>query len=103
VSDWIVRSRADTTPIDSDWRSPKGLPIAATGSPTLSDAETPSLSGVSERPCGSTLISATSAFGSCPTTWAGTRLPSENSTYTWSAATVELPRSVVTTCAFVAM
>ena len=34
----------------SDWRSPNGLPIAATGSPTAMRAEEPSRSGVSERP-----------------------------------------------------
>ena len=28
-----MRSVAETTPTESDWSSPKGLPIAATGSP----------------------------------------------------------------------
>jgi hypothetical protein len=103
VSDSIVRSSAETTPVESDWRSPNGLPIAATGSPTEIDSDSPSRSGVSDSPSGSTFSSATSAFGSWPTILAGTRLPSENSTKTCSAGSVESPRSVVTTCALVAM
>ena len=79
VSDWIVRSSAEITPIESDWRSPNGLPIAATGSPTEIVCDSPRWSGVSERPSGSTFRSATSAFGSWPTISAGTRLPSRNS------------------------
>ena len=80
VSDSMLRSMAETTPTDSDWRSPKGLPMAATGWPTIRSSECPSSSGVSLSPAGSTLISATSAFGSSPMISAGTRLPSENST-----------------------
>ena len=34
VSDWIERSVAEMTPTESDWSSPNGLPIAATGCPT---------------------------------------------------------------------
>ena len=101
VSELMLRSTAEITPTLSDWRSPNGLPMAATGSPTLMLAEDPSRSGVSESPPGSTLSSATSAFRSTPTISASTRLPSENSTYTWSARS-ELESSPVTTWAFVA-
>ena len=93
---------AEITPIVSDWFSPKGLPIAATGSPTWMLSEEPSRSGVSDRDSGSTLSSATSAYGSSPTMRAPTRLPSENSTYTCSARSVCAPDSVVTTWALVA-
>ena len=34
VSPSTVRLVAEITPTESDWSSPKGLPIAATGSPT---------------------------------------------------------------------
>ena len=40
VSDSIVRSSAEITPVESDWRSPNGLPIAATGSPTAIERRT---------------------------------------------------------------
>ncbi len=100
VSDSMLRSIAEITPIESDWRSPNGLPIAATGSPTAMPCDTPRRSGVSASPLGSTLSSATSAFGSTPTILASTRLPSENSTKTCSARP---PESLVTTCALVAM
>ena len=80
VSDSMLRSIAEITPTESDWRSPNGLPIAATGEPTARVLEEPSDSGVSCRPLGSTFSSATSALGSSPTTLAGTRSPLENST-----------------------
>jgi hypothetical protein len=102
VSDWMLRSTAETTPIDSDCFSPNGLPMAATGWPTLIAAEWPSVSGVSDRPFGSTFSSATSALGSVPTIFAGTRLPSENSMNTWSARSESFD-SAVTTWALVAM
>ena len=98
----MLRSIAEITPIVSDWRSPNGLPIAATGSPTVIERDLPSGIGVSERPSGSTFRSATSAFGSVPTISAGTRLPSANSTYTCSARSRRRTDSVVTTWAFVA-
>ena len=60
----IERSTAETTPIESDWRSLNGEPIAATGSPTATLPDSPSGSGRSVRPFGSTLSSATSASGS---------------------------------------
>jgi hypothetical protein len=80
LSDWMSRSIAETTPTDSDWRSPNGEPIAATGSPTCTSALEPSGSGRSVRPFGSILSSATSALGSWPLISASTRLPSANST-----------------------
>ena len=80
VSERIVRSSAEITPIESDWRSPNGLPIAATGSPTEIVCDSPRWSGVSDSPSGLIFSSATSAFGSWPTISAGTRLPSRNST-----------------------
>ena len=101
VSELMLRSTAETTPTLSDWRSPNGLPIAATGSPTSIPAECPRRIGVRDRPAGFTCRRATSAFGSTPTISASTRFPSENSTYTCSAR-FALPSSV-TTWAFVAM
>ena len=80
VSDWIERSIAETTPIDSDCCSPNGEPIAATGSPTSTPVLSPSGSGRRLRPSGSILSSAMSAFGSAPMTSASTVLPSANST-----------------------
>ena len=77
VSESIVRCRPETTPTDSDCSSPNGLPIAATGEPTVSPLASPSFSGVSDSPFGSTLSSATSLKMSVPITFAGTRLPSE--------------------------
>ena len=52
VSESIVRSSAEITPTDSDCGSPNGLPIAATGAPTVRWALEPSGSGVSFRPGG---------------------------------------------------
>ena len=79
----MLRSSAEITPTESDCCSPNGLPIAATGlAHRRGRREGPSSSGVSVRPSGSILSSATSAFGSSPTIFAGTRLPSENSTKT---------------------
>ena len=81
-----VRLVAEITPIESDWVSPKGLPIAATGSPTENVERSESGTGTRLRPLGSTLISATSASASKPTMWAGTLLRSPNSTKTCFAA-----------------
>ena len=39
VSDSMLRSSAEITPTESDCCSPKGLPIAATGSPTAAPPE----------------------------------------------------------------
>ncbi len=64
VSDSIERFRAEITPTESDWRSPNGLPMAATGVPTVRSPEWPRGSGVSFRPAGSSLSSATSEFRS---------------------------------------
>ena len=64
VSESMLRSSADTTPIDSDWRSPNGLPIAATGSPTFTLRVRANDSGTSSSPLGSTFTTPTSAFGS---------------------------------------
>ena len=71
VSDWIERSIAEMTPTDSDCCSPNGEPIAATGSPTSTLALSPSGSGRSFSPPGSSRSSAMSAFGSSPTILAG--------------------------------
>ena len=80
VSDSIVRSSAEITPTDSDWRSPNGLPMAATGAPTTRSLVLPSSSGVSLSPAGSILSSATSELGSSPTIFASTRSPEDSST-----------------------
>ena len=80
VSDATERSTAETIPTDSDCACPNGDPIAATGEPTDTFSLSPSGSGFSVRPLVSTRSSATSAFGSCPSTLALTRLPSANST-----------------------
>ena len=99
----IERSMAETTPIESDWRSLKGEPIAATGSPTLTWADWPSGSGRSASPSGSTFSSATSASGSYPRTSASTWLPSANSTKTCLASLRSGTSPVVTTWALVAI
>ena len=85
VSDGIERSSAETNPTESDWRSPNGLPIAATCSPTSTSSMLPISTGWRSRPSGSTLISATSAKGSKPITSASTELRSGNWTKTSEA------------------
>ena len=80
VSERHVAVDAETMPTDSDCACPNGDPIAATGSPTCTFSLSPSGSGRSARPFGSTRSSAMSAFGSWPSTRASTRLPSANST-----------------------
>ena len=80
VSEVMLRLSAEITPTDSDCSSPKGLPIAATGAPTVRLDDDPSGSGVSLSPLVGTLSRATSALGSSPTIFAGTRLWSGNST-----------------------
>ena len=52
VSDSIERSVAETTPTESDWFWPNGLPIAATASPTSTSVSEPSASGVQVEPLG---------------------------------------------------
>ncbi len=59
-------------PTESDCSWPKGLPIAATGSPTSTSFSEPSAIGCRSRPSGSTLSRATSANGSKPTISAST-------------------------------
>ena len=86
VSPSTVRFVAEITPIESDWSSPNGLPIAATGSPTVKLERSESSTGCRSRPSGSTLISATSASASKPLISAGTRLRSPNSTKTCLAS-----------------
>ena len=66
-----VRLVAEITPTESDCSSPKGLPIAATGSPTAKLERSESVTGSRSRPSGSTLISATSASASKPLISAG--------------------------------
>ena len=99
----MLRSTAEITPTESDWFSPNGLPMAATGSPTVMLSERPSSSEVSDSPPRSIFSSATSALRSVPTISAATRLPSENSTKTCSARGALSPPPLVTTCALVAM
>jgi hypothetical protein len=64
VSEATARSTADTIPTESDCACPNGDPMAATGSPTWTFSLSPSGSGRSDRPFGSTFSSAMSAFGS---------------------------------------
>jgi hypothetical protein len=71
---------AETTPIESDWSSPNGEPMAATGVPTWTLELSPSGSGRSVSPSVSTFSSATSASGSSPRICALTRLWSANCT-----------------------
>ena len=80
VSDATLRSTAETIPTDSDPACPNGDPIAATGCPTSTCELSPSGSGRRSSPSVSTRSSAMSAFGSWPSTFADTRLPSANST-----------------------
>src|ERR1051326_7497454 len=72
VSDVMLRLSAEITPTDSDCSSPNGLPMAATGAPTVSLDDEPSGNGVSLMPAVGTLSRATSALGSSPTILAGT-------------------------------
>ena len=67
---WIWRWSAETMPLVTVRSSPKGLPIATTGSPTWSCEEWPSGSGWSWSDGASTFSSARSVAGSVPTTWA---------------------------------
>ena len=80
VSEATERSTAETIPTESDCACPNGDPIAATGSPTATFSLSPICRGRSVSPLGSTRSSATSEFGSWPSTFAATRLPSANST-----------------------
>ena len=80
VSESIDRPVAETTPTEREVCFPNGAPIAATGSPTTTRAESPSGTGSSGWSSGSTLITPTSLKRSQPTIRAGTRSPSVNST-----------------------
>ncbi len=80
VSESIERRIAETTPTPSEFSLPNGLPIAATGSPTVTAAELPSGTGSSEWSFGSTLSRPTSSKTSQPITFAAARSWSWNST-----------------------
>ena len=82
---WIWRCSAETTPVVSVRSRPNGLPIAIVGSPTWTSLESPSVSGVSLRPLGSTFSSARSVEESLPTTLASTVFLSSNWTVTLRA------------------
>ena len=105
MSDGIERSVAETTPTLSELSWPNGLPIAATGSPTVTSAESPSGTGRSSFASGSILRTPTSSYRSKPTTSASARSPSRNSTYArmawrgWPSSS--LSPAVVMTCEFV--
>jgi hypothetical protein len=72
-----------------------GLPMAMTGSPTPTVAESPSVSGSSNPSDASTLTTATSVEGSSPTICASSLTPPANSIETFSASS--------TTCWLVTM
>ena len=91
----IRRCSAETTPVVSVRSSPKGLPIATVGSPTLHVEESPSASGCRAGPFGLTASTARSVSGSLPMTRAETVRWSENDTRTSVEA--------ATTCALVRM
>ena len=74
----ITRPVALTMPVVTVCSRPKGLPIAITGSPTWSCAESPS--GTTGSPRASTFRRARSVFGSRPRTFAGHSRPSESLT-----------------------
>ena len=80
VSESTERFVAETTPTASEFSFPNGLPIAATGSPTVTAAESPRGTGASACAEGATLISPTSSNTSQPTIFASTRSWSWNST-----------------------
>src|SRR5206468_7880481 len=61
VRDGIDRRIAETTPTDSESALPNGLPIAATGAPTMTWSEFPSGTGARRWAFGSTLITAVSS------------------------------------------
>src|ERR671911_3082405 len=73
----------------------KGLPMAMTGSPTPTESESPSVSGLSASFGASTCMSATSVEGSCPTTSASLR--------TLLANLTEISSAPSTTCWLVTM
>ena len=66
---WIWRWSAETMPLVTVRSRAKGLPMATTGSPTCTLAESPSGSGLAPSVL-STLRRAMSLEGSEPTTWA---------------------------------
>ena len=80
VSDSIDAVEAEMTPTDSDCGSPKGEPIARPARRPSATRDEPSGSGRSVSPAGSMRSSATSEFGSTPTIFASTWLPSANCT-----------------------
>ena len=92
----IWRCRAEITPVVSVRSRSKGLPIAYTGSPTWTPAESPSISGFSARPSGCTRSTARSLEGSLPTTLALTVFPFSRLTVTLMAfsTTCQLVRIV---------
>ena len=66
----IWRCRAETMPLVTVRSSPKGLPIATTGSPTSIPEDLPRVSGCSSLAGASTSSIARSVAGSVPTTLA---------------------------------
>src|SRR5436190_1212715 len=84
----ITRPVALTMPVVTVCSSPKGLPIAITGSPTWSREESPR--GTTGSPVASTLSNAMSVFGSRPTT----RLGSSRATASVSAAAPAIQRLI---------
>jgi hypothetical protein len=64
---WIGRCRALTMPAVAVRSSPNGFPIASTWSPTRTESESPSGSGLSAREVAVTLRTAMSVEGSEPT------------------------------------
>jgi len=65
--DVIVRSSADTIPVETLSARPKGSPIAITASPTRSLVEFPNVSGCRSADDASMWMTATSVVGSLPT------------------------------------
>jgi len=82
-----VRGRASalTIPAVTVRSSPKGFPVATTGSPTESRSESPRMSGVSARDGVSSWSTARSVAGSAPTSRAFTRSRLEKLTVIVSA------------------
>ena len=81
-----VRPSALTMPLVTVWPTPKGLPMASTGSPMTSASESPSV--ITGRSVRSTFRMARSVSGSVPITCAALLRPSVSRTSIWSASSI---------------
>ena len=85
LGELMMRFRAETIPVVAVRSSPKGLPIAMTGSPTTRSPLVPSGSGRALRGTEATLSTARSVLSSRPSTSARSSVPSSNVTVAFLA------------------